>query len=156
MNLAGSTTESFSIGGGCHCGNVRYSLRWPSKKLEVPVRKCGCTFCTMHGGAWTSNPGAALTVIIHDGTAVSGYQFGTATADFHVCSVCGCVPFVSSRIDEVRYAVVNVNTFENIDGLSFDEAATDFSTEGTETRLARRKRNWIPDVQISVSEGQFR
>lgn len=149
-----NATESFSIAGGCHCGNVRYSLQWPSKEPEVPVRKCGCTFCTKHGGAWTSNPQARLTVAICDATAVSEYRFGTETADFSVCSRCGCVPFVSSWIDEVRYAVVNVNTFEITDKLAFDESATDFSVEETAARLSRRKRNWIPDVQITGVEAR--
>jgi hypothetical protein len=155
MNLPDSSMESFPILGGCHCGNIRFSLQWPSNAPGVPVRKCGCTFCTKHGGAWTSHPDAALSVKIGIGTNASGYQFGTATADFHVCSVCGCVPFVSSQIDNVRYAVVNVNTFESVDKLSFDESATDFSAEDTAVRLARRKRNWIPDVQVSVSDGHL-
>lgn len=82
------------------------------------------------------------------------YQFGTKTADFYVCSECGAVPFVLSEIDGNQYAVVNVNAFENVDTSSFSDSNTNFDGEAVGGRLERRKRNWIPDVQIAASTGQ--
>jgi hypothetical protein len=66
-----------------------------------------------------------------------------------VCTRCGAVPFVTSAIDGTVYAVVNVNTFENMDRTLFVESSTNFDGEGTGERLDRRKRNWIPDVKIA-------
>jgi hypothetical protein len=88
---------------------------------------------------------------IKDSSFVSKYRFGTKTADFYVCSVCGVVPFVISKIDDRLYAVVNVSSFEEIGTLSFSSSSTDFDGEDTGSRLERRKRNWIANVKISAS-----
>ena len=137
------------IKGACHCGNIRFLLRWPDGEDTLSARVCGCGFCTRHGGAWTSHPGAALDVTIEDRSVLSEYRFATATADFLVCSVCGVVPLVLSEIDGVRYAVVNVNTFADVDNLAVDRCATDFDGEEQADRLERRRRNWIPDVTVN-------
>jgi hypothetical protein len=76
---------------------------------------------------------------------VTLYRFGTKTADFHVCSDCGVVPIVTCMIEGARYAVVNVNTFDDVDRSQLVEAASNFEDETTENRLARRRRNWIPE-----------
>ena len=145
--------DSLRIEGGCHCGNVSYVLQWPESGSQIPVRECGCTFCRKHGGAWTSHRDSKLAAVVDDESIVSKYTFGTATAEFYVCSRCGAVPFVVSDIDGQMYAVVNVNTFAGVDRSSFVRSSTSFDDETTASRLERRKRNWIPDVRISVSAG---
>lgn len=148
-------TELKPIGGTCHCGNIGFVLLWPESESEIPVRRCGCSFCQKHQGAWTSHNHSELRVQIDDASLVSKYRFGTGTADFFVCSVCGVVPFVVSEIDDNLYAVVNVNVFGDIPRVSFSSSATDFDGEDTGSRLERRKRNWIPVVRISArAEGQ--
>jgi hypothetical protein len=137
------------IEGKCHCGNIRYVLDWPGDESEITIRACGCTFCTKHGGSWTSNRDAELMAEIRDASLVSKYTFGTATADFYVCARCGAVPFVTSAIDDHLYAVVNVNTFEGINPSSLVRTATNFDGEDVGERLERRKRNWIRTVRIS-------
>jgi hypothetical protein len=59
---------------------------------EIPARACTCSFCTKHGGVWTSNPKGRLEVAVEDPRRVSKYAFGTRTAEFHICSRCGIVP----------------------------------------------------------------
>lgn len=139
------------IDGACHCGNIHFVLRWPNSEPVIPVRKCGCTFCHKHAGSWTSHRNAELVVEINDRSLVSNYEFGTKTADFCVCSVCGVVPFVLSEIDDKQYAVVNVNTFQESGNFSFSSAPTNFDGEDTEGRLKRRKRNWISNVLLDGS-----
>ena len=134
--------------GKCHCGNIALALEWDGDAGAIPARACGCSFCVKHGGVWTSNPRAQLTVTIGDATLVSEYAFGTRTATFHVCRRCGVVPMVTSTIDARTYAVVNVNTLENIDPARLQRAATNFDGEDTGSRLARRQRNWIGDVRF--------
>lgn len=134
------------IAGKCHCGNIAFSLAWEPDPEEIPARACGCSFCTKHGGVWTSNPRGRLEVRVQDASAVSRYQFGTRTAEFHICTRCGIVPVVTSRIDGRLYAVVSVNAFEGIDPARLRRASASFDGEGTDSRLARRKRSWIPDV----------
>lgn len=141
-----------TIRGGCHCGNIGFELQWPESQTEIGIRKCGCTFCQKHGGAWTSHPDARLAAGIGDPSQVSKYRFGTGTADFYVCSTCGVTPFVLSEIDDRLYAVVSVNAFGDVGGFSFSETSTDFEGEDTGSRLDRRKRNWISRVRIDRSD----
>ena len=137
-----------NIAGKCHCGNIAFTLDWGAEAPAIPARACGCTFCVKHGGLWTSNPRARLDVVVADPAAVNEYEFGTRTAQFHVCARCGAVPLVTSVIDGHRYAVVNVNTFENVPAASVQRASADFEGEDPTSRLARRKRYWIADVRI--------
>jgi hypothetical protein len=137
------------IVGRCHCGNISFSLAWEPEPAEIPARACGCSFCVKHGGVWTSNPRGALQVTVKDPAARSIYNFGTKTADFHVCARCGIVPVVTSRIDGRVYAVVSVNAFENVEPSRLRRSPASFDGEGADSRLERRKRSWIPDVKFA-------
>ena len=139
------------INGSCHCGNIAFILQWPNADTEVPVRRCGCTFCRKHAGAWTSQRNSELSINVLDMSLVSKYGFGTKTADFYVCSVCGVVPIVLSTIDGRQYAVVNVNTLSLAEGFSFSSTSTNFDGEDAGSRLERRKNNWIPTVVVGSS-----
>jgi hypothetical protein len=144
------------IKGSCHCRNISFTLSWEPDPTEIPARACTCTFCTKHGGVWTSNPRGRLEIAVEDPSRVSKYSFGTRTADFHVCSNCGIVPVVTSTIDGHVYAVVSVNAFQGVDPSLLRRAPTSFDAETEETRLARRKRNWIADVRFHSNEGVAR
>ena len=137
------------INGKCHCGNIAFELEIEGDPPEIPARACGCSFCIKHGGVWTSNPKSRLAVAIRDGSLVSKYAFGSRTATFHVCSRCGAVPLVTSEIGNHLYAVVNVNVLENVDPSWVRRAAANFDGEDVESRLTRRKLNWIADVRIA-------
>ena len=130
---------------------MSFSLTWEPDPAEIPARTCTCSFCTKHGGVWTSKPGGALRVAVKDPSLVSRYAFGTRTAEFHICARCGIVPVVTSRIDDRLYAVVSVNAFEDVDPSLLRRASTSFDGEGKDSRLARRKRNWIADVEFVES-----
>jgi hypothetical protein len=52
-------------------------------------------------------------------------------------------------IDGRLYAVVSVNAFEGVDPVLLRRSPASFDGEGTDDRLARRKRNWIADVRFS-------
>jgi hypothetical protein len=134
------------ITGSCHCGNLTYTLDWAPDPTEIPARACTCTFCSKHGGVWTSCPAGRLRVSVKDPAQVARYAFGTETADFLVCRQCGVVPLVSSHIDGRDYAVVNVNTFDNVDPALLRHASANLDGESVDDRLARRQRNWIGSV----------
>jgi len=97
---------------------------------------------------WTSHRGATLSVDIADASLVSRYAFGTGTATFHVCARCGAVPVVTSEIGGRIYAVVNVNVLEGVIDSWLVPAVATFDGEAVENRLARRERNWIPEVIV--------
>jgi hypothetical protein len=134
------------IHASCHCGTIRVTLDWPHSRAIIPVRACGCTLCTKHRAVWTSHPDGRFQLHVADKAKVACYRFGTRTADFYICRTCGVIPIATCEIAGNRYAVVNVNTFDNVDESQFAEAATDFEGETTTDRLARRKRNWTPEA----------
>ena len=135
------------IRGRCHCGNIAFRLCWRPEPDAIPARACGCTFCTKHGGVWTSCATGTLEVGVADLALVSSYGFGTGTADFRVCARCGVVPLVTSTIDGTEYAVVNVNAFEGVDPALLRPLPASFDGESEGDRLARRQRNWIRNVR---------
>jgi hypothetical protein len=135
--------------GSCHCGNITFTLDWQPDPVEVPARACTCTFCRKHAGVWTSYPKGVLKARVRDPARESIYTFGTRTADFHVCACCGAVPIVTSRIDDNVYAVVNVNVIDNVDPGLFRRASASFEGEDARARMARRTKNWIPDVEFT-------
>lgn len=141
------------ISGSCHCGNITFRLDWRPEPTEIPARACTCSFCAKHGGLWTSCPTGSLTITVRQPELVSKYSFGTRTADFHVCSSCGVVPVVTSRIDGRLYAVVSVNAFQDVDPALVRRAAATYDGESESTRLARRKLNWIAAVEIQAGNG---
>jgi hypothetical protein len=63
------------------------------------------------------------------------------------------VPIVTSEIANRVYAVVNVNTFENLDPSRLRKGIANFGGEDVESRLARRRANWIADVRIFGLQG---
>ena len=134
------------ITGSCHCRNISFRLAWRPDPTEIQARACSCSFCVKHGGVWTSNPQGALEVAVRDGSQVRDYAFGTKTARFLVCARCGAVPVVTSEIDGRTYAVVSVNAFDNVDPALLKRASASFEGESDADRLARRVRNWIPQV----------
>ena len=140
------------IHGKCHCGNIAFALDWKPEPSEIPVRACTCSFCTKHGGVWTSCPAGSLKVTVKNPSLVSKYSFGTKTAHFHICSTCGIVPVVTSRIGNRLYAVVSVNAFEGLEPSLFRRASATFDGESEEARLMRRERNWIANVEFVESD----
>ena len=136
------------ISGSCHCGNITFTLDWKPEPREIPARACSCSFCTKHGGVWTSCPAGSLRIRVRDPAAVSRYAFGTETADFHICTKCGVVACVTSEIEGRTYAVVSVNAMNDVDPALLRRAPVSFDAENEETRLARRRRGWIGDVLV--------
>jgi hypothetical protein len=67
--------------------------------IEIPARACNRSFCTKHGGVWTSLPTGSLRISIQEQAMVSKYAFGTGTARFDICGRCGVVPVVTSETD---------------------------------------------------------
>lgn len=136
------------IKGQCHCGNIAFVLNWTPEPTVIPARACECSFCVKHGGVWTSCPGGALLVKVREPALVNRYSFGTQTAVFHICMRCGVVPVVTSEIAGHTYAVVSVHALEGIDPAMLLHASASFDAEDLASRLARRAKNWIADVQF--------
>ena len=135
--------------GSCHCKNISFTLDWQPEPTAIPARACGCSFCVKLGGVWTSCPTGQLRVLIRSPERVSRYEFGTKTAQFHVCTACGVVPLVSSEIEGRTYAVVSINALDDVDLAQLDRKPASFDGESEGDRLARRQRNWIGKVEFA-------
>ena len=144
------------IRGSCHCGNISFALTWDPDPAQIPARACTCSFCSKHAGTWTSHPDATLKISVEDESRVSKYAFGTQTADFLVCATCGVAPVVLSAIEGRLFAVVNVNAFDGVEHSCLRTISASFEEEGERSRLPRRKRNWIADVEYRTKSGTSR
>jgi hypothetical protein len=88
-------------------------------------------------------------VSVKERAHLSRYTFDTNTAQFHICAQCGVVPLVTSSIEGRLYAVVNSKTFEDFYLSQLQHASVTFDGESEHERFARRKRNWIANVEYS-------
>lgn len=138
--------------GKCHCGNISFTYDMPNGTDKLPVRICDCSFCRKHGGLYTSQPDAMLTVALEDKDQITRYRFGTKTADYYVCGQCGANPFVTCAIDDSLFAIVNINCLEDLNAEQLVPAPVDFEGESIQNRIARRKQNWVGEVKF-VSPG---
>lgn len=141
------------IDGGCTCGNIQFEFLTNQPFGLLPVRACQCSFCTQHQARYTADPRGQLRVQIHQPDAVKHHRFATETADFLVCQECGVLPVVLSHDpDGTLLAVVNLATAEGINLDGFTIEPVNFSGENCDTRIARRRQNWIADVTVEPSQ----
>ena len=135
--------------GGCHCGNLRYTLETALALDALPLRACQCTFCRLHGARSTSDPAGAIRFEVRDPARLTRYRFGLRTADFLVCAHCGIYVGALMRDGGAHYAIVNANTFDEVARLTQPAMPMDYDGEDPARRLARRKQRWSPASGIA-------
>ena len=110
-------TEKSKIGGGCHCGAVRFQVKL-SDGLRT-ARRCNCSYCRMRGAIAVS---AELDdIAIWQGAdMLSLYQFGTMAARHYFCSRCGIYTHHQRRSNPHQYGV-NVACLDGISPFDFAE-----------------------------------
>jgi hypothetical protein len=130
--------------GGCHCGSIKVWFESERPASELPVRVCGCSFCSKHRPRYTSDPAGHLTIEIATEAALSRYRFGLRLADFLVCRACG-VFVAACEPGERGRAVLNLDVLH--DASEFRAPATafaDYDREDAAQRSARRAKAWTP------------
>lgn len=130
--------------GGCHCGNLRVSLRLTQPPENVRLRACGCSFCRAHNTRTTSDPNGAVDIRADDWALVERYRFGTGTAEFVICKRCGVYIGAIGETAAGLRAVINTNCLDDRAAFSASPVPVDHDGEATEGRLARRAANWTP------------
>jgi hypothetical protein len=130
--------------GGCHCGNLRLTLRLTQEPGEVRLRACGCSFCRRHNTRTASDPNGAVEIWADDWALVQSYRFGTGTAEFIICRRCGVYIGALGETSAGMRMVVNTTCLDDRTAFIRDPAPTDHDRETTEDRLARRATNWTP------------
>lgn len=137
--------------GHCHCENMAFTLDTGTDAQTLPARACSCSFCVGHGAVWTASPTGSLSIRVREPASVNRYAFGTRTAQFHVCAVCGVVALATSVIDGIEYGIVNVNTLQDVPESMLQRSHVSFDGEPQDERLARRARHWIARVTYQAS-----
>lgn len=126
--------------GSCHCGALTVELVSARPPEALPVRTCGCTFCTKHRPRYTSDPAGHVT--IRGAAAANPYRFGLRLADFLICRTCGV--FVAAHEPAGR-AVVNLDALDRAAEFTAEPLRlTIYDSEDAAARIARRAANWTP------------
>ena len=137
------------IHGKCHCGNIRFALTWDPDPSEIPARACTCSFCVKHGGCGPRTPPVSSKWRSRTRRSFPRTPSGPELPSSMSASGAASYRWSRSLIEERLYAVVSVNAFEGVDPSLLGRASASFDGEGTDTRLERRKRNWIAKVTWS-------
>ena len=141
--------------GGCHCRNLRWTLRSEFSALQLPARACQCDFCRKHGALTTSDSAGEMCFVVQDPEAVTRYSFATKTADFLICGRCGVYVGARTADGGKCYAIANLRTLDGHDGSAYTPEPMDYSSESSSVRRARRALRWTP-VGIRACVGETR
>jgi hypothetical protein len=82
------------IGGGCHCGLVRFEVSVPEGPVEI--LDCNCSICSMTGYLHLIVPEARFR-LVEGKRETSTYRFGSGKARHIFCSQCGIKSFYRPR-----------------------------------------------------------
>lgn len=127
--------------GKCHCGNLRFEFQTNLKAEELSIRACNCSFCRLHGAKSTSDPNGSVQFFVDCQEQLNRYQFGTKTADFLICKVCGVYLAAVMTVDEKKYSTFNLTTTP----LRNREAQlVSYEHETQQERIERRLVRWTP------------
>jgi hypothetical protein len=132
--------------GGCHCGNLRLTLRLTGEPRDAGLRACGCSFCRANQTRTVSDPEGAAEIWADDWAEVSKYRFGTGTADFLVCRRCGIYLGAMTETAAGTRMVTNTNCLEDRALFTGTPAPTDHNGETVDDRQARRAAMWTPTI----------
>ena len=101
------------IGGGCHCGAVRFAAEVPE---AVEVLECNCSICAKTGYRHLMVPHGDFR-LVSGGEALVSYRFGTGAAEHLFCATCGVKSFYQPRSHPDAWSV-NFNALDDVSGLS--------------------------------------
>ena len=123
------------VSGGCHCGAVRFE----AEVAEPPLRAldCNCSICRMTGFLHLMVPHERFELVTGR-DALTGYRFGTGTAEHLFCRNCGVKSFYQPRSHPDAWSV-NAHCLdepvelevEPFDGRHWEEAIKELPGEGS-------------------------
>ena len=74
-----------AYGGSCHCGRVRFRVRFSAGQGSF---KCNCTVCTK-SRAWLARVDADALRLLSGDAELAQYRFGSRSIEHCFCSHCG-------------------------------------------------------------------
>ena len=88
------------LGGGCHCGEVRFEVRL----LTLDVLECNCSVCRIKGFINIITAPEDFRLLQGE-AALETYRFNTRVAEHKFCRHCGIHPFSRPRSHPGSYDV---------------------------------------------------
>ncbi len=82
-----------NVGGGCHCGAVRFSVVVPER---VELLDCNCSICAKTGFVHLIVARGDFT-LLGGSDALTPYRFGSGMAEHLFCAMCGVKSFYRPR-----------------------------------------------------------
>lgn len=134
--------------GGCHCGNLRWTLRSALAPDQLPARACQCSFCLRHGALSTSDPRGELRFEIDAPDLLLRYRFATGSADFLICLRCGVYVGALMQEGAAWFAIANLNTLQGREALRPAPQPMDYDGEDVARRRGRRSARWTPSAAL--------
>jgi hypothetical protein len=133
-----------SYAGQCHCGAIQFHYETGVLPASWTVRACQCSFCRIHAALSTSDPAGSLAFQAVQGDALQRYRFGSQSADFLLCRICGSYIGAICTGAAGRFGIINVRTLRPFpQGLSAP-TSMHYDDESPTERLARRAARWTP------------
>ena len=104
--------QKIDIGGGCHCGAVRFAAKVPRR---VEILDCNCSICSKTGFRHLIVPHEDFS--LQSGSdSLTSYRFGTGAAEHLFCRTCGVKSFYQPRSHPEAWSV-NLNALDDPDAL---------------------------------------
>lgn len=107
------SSETISAQGGCHCGAVRFRVRFAAPPTLLD---CNCSICARTGFLHLIVPAVAFDLLA-GADMLSDYRFGTGTARHLFCQQCGIKSFYVPRSHPDGFSV-NWRALDGVDDIS--------------------------------------
>ena len=101
--------------GGCHCGRVRFRVRFPTPPRLLD---CNCSICRKTGFLHLITTAEDFALLRGD-DVLSDYRWGSGTARHLFCSVCGIKSFYVPRSHPDGFSV-NWRALDGVDDVAPD------------------------------------
>jgi hypothetical protein len=105
--------DSIEAEGGCHCGAVRFRVRFAARPVLVD---CNCSICTKAGFLHLIVAADAFA-LLQGSDALSDYRFGTGAAHHLFCRHCGIKSFYVPRSHPDGFSV-NWRALDGVDDIT--------------------------------------
>lgn len=106
-------TRTMSCEGGCHCGRVRFTVRFPD---PPELLDCNCSVCSKTGFLHLIAGGGDFT-LLRGADELAEYRFGTGTARHLFCRHCGIKSFYVPRSHPDGFSV-NWRALDGVEGVT--------------------------------------
>jgi len=135
-----------SMSGGCDCNNI--TVAWYTNEYNHTPRACQCDYCLSKSAAYVTESGTKIEVTINNEALHKTIQHGSNSANFHECTNCNQVVFVTAKIDGQIYGAINADVLVNKQKLSAP-TKLNFSSQTAEQKRDRWRQNWCHPILIT-------